>query len=132
MKGVFVDASAWIVAADGDHPSHAAVVRVMRGARGRLHTSSYVFDEVVTLCRRRYGHARAAKLGIALRSDPGIHLLRVTPEDEAEAWRLFLAPPDKTYSFTDCTSFVLMRRLGIEEAVTLDADFTREGFRSLP
>ena len=37
-----------------------------------------------------------------------------------------------TYSFTDCTSFVLMRRLAIEEVATLDADFTREGFRVCP
>lgn len=47
-------------------------------------------------------------------------------------WDLFQARGDKSYSFTDCTSFALMRRLGLEEAVALDADFRREGFRVLP
>ncbi|MHC4137096.1 MAG: hypothetical protein ACYTDU_05895 [Planctomycetota bacterium] len=32
----------------------------------------------------------------------------------------------------DCTSFVLMRRLGIEQAASLDAGFAREGFVVLP
>ncbi len=43
-----------------------------------------------------------------------------------------LERPGKTYSFADCTSFVLMRRLGITRAATLDADFAREGFEVLP
>jgi predicted nucleic acid-binding protein len=36
------------------------------------------------------------------------------------------------YSYTDCTSFVLMRRLRIQQAIALDADFQREGFLLLP
>ena len=47
-------------------------------------------------------------------------------------WRLFLARRDKEYSFTDCTSFVLMRRLGLDAALALDADFAQEGFRTFP
>jgi predicted nucleic acid-binding protein len=58
--------------------------------------------------------------------------MRVTISDEKAAWALFLARPDKLYSFTDCTSFVVMRRLGISEAVAVDADFRREGFDSIP
>ena len=38
----------------------------------------------------------------------------------------------KTYSYTDCTSFVVMRRLGLHTAIALDADFQREGFALLP
>ncbi|MFT3773889.1 MAG: hypothetical protein QM820_51630 [Minicystis sp.] len=45
---------------------------------------------------------------------------------------MFLARPDKRYSFTDCTSFVLMRRLGLRTAVSLDDDFRQEGFEVLP
>jgi predicted nucleic acid-binding protein len=39
---------------------------------------------------------------------------------------------DQIYRFTDCTSFVLMRRLTIARAVALDDDFRREGFVSVP
>ena len=53
-------------------------------------------------------------------------MIRLTPEDEQSAWALWLARPDKTYSYTDCTSFVLMRRLGVQRAIAIDADFQRE------
>jgi len=36
------------------------------------------------------------------------------------------------FAYTDCTSFVLMRRLGLRLAIALDADFQKEGFSILP
>jgi predicted nucleic acid-binding protein len=59
-------------------------------------------------------------------------LIRVTAVDERAAWTLFERRADKSYSFTDCTSFVLMRRERIEEAVALDAHFAQEGFAVAP
>ena len=41
------------------------------------------------------------------------------------------ARPDKTYSLCDAISFVLMRRQGIQEALTTDRHFEQEGFRKL-
>jgi predicted nucleic acid-binding protein len=57
-----------------------------------------------------------------------VDLIRVTPAYERAAWDLFMKRTDKEYSFTDCTSFALMRRLKITTAVSLDDDFRREGF----
>ncbi len=39
---------------------------------------------------------------------------------------------DKRFSLTDCVSFVLMERLGIERALAFDARFVQAGFRILP
>ena len=61
-----------------------------------------------------------------------VDLVRVTADDERDAWGLFEARPDKQYSYTDCTSFALMRRLGVDTAIALDDDFAREGFATLP
>ena len=58
--------------------------------------------------------------------------MRVSAADERAAWELFAERGDKPYSVTDCTSFVLMRRLGLATAATLDADFRREGFAVVP
>ena len=52
--------------------------------------------------------------------------------DETRAWKLFARRADKEYSFTDCVSFEIMRRLGITRAAALDDDFRREGFTVLP
>ena len=42
--------------------------------------------------------------------------------------QLFEARPDKRYSFTDCTSFVLLHRLGKPAVAALDDPFRQEGF----
>ena len=39
---------------------------------------------------------------------------------------------DKVLSFTDCTSFALMRERKLLEAFTFDSDFKRAGFVVLP
>ena len=104
-------------------PDHAA---------GRLVTSSFVFNETVTLCRNRLGHPIAVSVGDLLRDPDVVELIRVSADDEQEAWDLFVGRADKSYSFTDCTSFVLMRRLGMACAAAIDADFGREGFRTVP
>jgi len=132
MKRTFVDTSAWFAYINGTDPDHRSVERVLSRPGTRLVTTNFVFDEVVTLCLYRLGHSVAAKVGGILLAGGFLDLMRVTISDEKAAWALFLARPDKLYSFTDCTSFVVMRRLGISEAVAVDADFRREGFDSIP
>jgi predicted nucleic acid-binding protein len=48
-----------------------------------------------------------------------------------EALRLLSARLDKTYSLCDAVSFVLMRRDGLNDALTTDRHFEQEGFRRL-
>lgn len=132
MKRTFVDTSAWYAYVNAADAHHASVDRAFRTCQGRLVTSSYVFDELVTLCRYRLGHAMAVKTGALLLAAGKLDLVRITAEDERAAWNLFQERPDQPYSFTDCTSFVLMHRLGLTRALALDDDFVREGFELIP
>lgn len=129
---LFVDTSAWFAYANRRDREHAAVRDVLRRRGVRLVTSNFVFDETVTLCRSRLGHAAAARVGEVLRDNPTIDLVRLSADDEARAWELFLARADRDYSFTDCTSFVLVRRMQLDRCLALDDDFAREGFAILP
>ena len=129
---LFADTSAWFALVNRADPDHDLVRGVFEKFDGRIVTSNFVFDEAVTLCLYRLGHDAALRVGGALQ-DPGVvDLIRSTPQDEATAWEIFAARSDKRYSFTDCTSFAMMRRLGIRRAVALDDDFKREGFEVLP
>ncbi|MHC4972728.1 MAG: type II toxin-antitoxin system VapC family toxin [Planctomycetota bacterium] len=132
MERIFVDTSAWLSFANRNDADHPLVKRAFSGFSGRLVTSNFVFDETVTLARSRLGHAFALLVGDALQDADTVDLIRVSADDETRAWTLFAERGDKRYSFTDCTSFVLMRRLGIKQAASLDADFAREGFGVLP
>jgi predicted nucleic acid-binding protein len=132
VERLFVDTSAWMAYTNRADPDHSQVRAWLASFEGRLVTSNEVFSETVTLCLYHLGHYVAALVGEALR-DPGtVDLIRLSGQDEEQAWQLFLRRPDKTYSYTDCSSFVLMRRLGLERALALDADFEREGFEVVP
>lgn len=45
---------------------------------------------------------------------------------------LFMARPDKEWSLTDCTSFVVMQDRGLTYAMTFDRDFKQAGFLTMP
>ena|SRR5438093_356865 len=132
MERLFVDTSAWFAYVNKGDPEHAATRNALREFEGRLLTSNLVFAEVVTLCLFRLGHRTASKVGSVLLDPDVTDLVRITAGDEDGAWRLFQDRSDQLYSFTDCTSFHVMRRLGITKAASLDDDFLREGFQVLP
>ena len=132
MRGLFVDTSAWIALVEKRHALRERVTALLQGFPGRLYTSNFVLNETVTLCQVRHDHAAARALGSHILDSPDLQLLRLSGQDERRSWELFLDRKDKAYSYTDCTSFVMMRRLNIERAVALDDDFRREGFEVLP
>jgi predicted nucleic acid-binding protein len=48
------------------------------------------------------------------------------------ALKLIKERPDKKWSFTDCTSFVIMSQLNIKEAFAFDKNFKQAGFTMIP
>lgn len=131
----FVDTSAWYALYDRDDRNHEAVARFWHEIGGKastLYTSDYVFDETVTLLRTRVGHAVALAFGERLRESRVVSLIEVQAAEREDAWTLFKRYDDQCFSFTDCTSFVLMRRLGLTDVLAFDADFRSMGFRLLP
>jgi uncharacterized protein len=132
LRPVFVDTSAWYALVDDREATHAATVAALRTHRERLVTSDYVFDESLTLVRYRLGWDIACRLGQELRSGAAARMVAVTPTDVERAWEIFASRDDKRLSFTDCTSFALMKRLRLDTAITLDGDFQRAGYRVVP
>ena len=64
----------------------------------------------------------------AARKLPNLSVRHVEEETEAEAWRWLRRHDERTYSFVDATSFAVMRRLRIREALAFDGDFAAAGF----
>jgi predicted nucleic acid-binding protein len=126
---MFVDTSAWYALTDERDPNHEDALALVADARAPLITTNWVVGETLNLTRSRMGHRVAVALGAELRTRAGIRLIRVSKKDEEEAWRLFQRYADKDFSFTDCTSFAVMRRLHISHALAFDRHFQQMGFR---
>lgn len=129
-----MDTSAWVALVDARDDHHGAAAAEMKRLRKgeALVTSDYVFDETVTRLRKTSGHDAAVRFGDALRTSTLTRLVGVGPEDLTKAWSLFVKRPDKDLSFTDCTTVVLVERLGAGAVFTFDRDFEKLGLETRP
>ena len=132
MRRVFVDTSGWFELVLPGGRGRAEIARAVEAPDTKFVTSTYVLDELISLILERRGYKIASMAASAIRSAPEIRLEHPDAAEESRAWRLFLDRSDKTYTLTDCLSFVIMRRLGITEAITTDRHFRQEGFTVLP
>lgn len=128
INKIFFDTSAIYAYINSKDPHHSAVSGVVRTRHGGLVITNYIFDEIITLARVRLGHKTALVVGNILLNAPEIERVFINESDESEAWRLFACRYDKEYSFTDCTSFVIMKRMNLTTAIALDEHFRQEGF----
>ena len=117
MERVFVDTGAWYALIDRNDPDHDPVRDALLTYKNRLTTSNYVFDETLTLLRYRLAWRFAQAFGEQLLSGHLAQLIRISANDEREAWAIFTRYDDKTFSFTDCTSFALMQRLRRQDGI---------------
>ena len=68
------------------------------------------------------------KLLAFLDSDPNPKIIPASDEFFRASVELFRQRPDKNWSLTDCSSFVVMERERIREALTSDHHFQQAGF----
>jgi uncharacterized protein len=118
------------------------VREVLEHERGRrlfeaVTTTNHVLAEVLTLLRTRgkqdlrARHARAVEVGRQLYAGAFGRLHQVSADEEHAAFEYFARHADKVYSFVDCVSFVVMEKLGIQVAWSVDSDFSHR-FTAVP
>lgn len=100
--------------------------------RPDLITSDYVFDETVTVLKARVGHNASVAGGEAMLNSSRLTIELITDEDRLASWEIFRTHSDKLWSYTDCTSKVLIDRLGCDQVWSLDADFRQMGYKVRP
>jgi uncharacterized protein len=125
---IFVDTGVWYAANVAEDPSHQAARELLRHGHGRLLTTDYVLDELVTLLTMRGHRAVAVSLCGELWKGTICRIAWTTTDDAAKAWDVFVKFEDKLWSFTDCVSYAVMKRLGVNQAYSLDEHFGQFGF----
>lgn len=135
MKRVFFDTSFIIALETADDQNHESALKYWQNivtSLPTLVTTSYILDEVVTFFNSRNRHTKAVEIGSRLIDSPSIQFIHVDEVLFNEAWKYFKKHKDKSYSLTDCISFIILEHLKIQTSLTFDKHFVQAGFKNLP
>jgi predicted nucleic acid-binding protein len=124
---VFVDTGVWFAKFVPADPDHARVREWFDANNEPLLTTDDCIDETLTLLMARRRLPRALEAGRAFFDEGLARLHFVSAEQVYQAWVLFQQRAAAGWSFTDCTSKVVIDALGIASAATLDEHFRQFG-----
>lgn len=125
---IFVDTGAFLAFYIKRDQYHRRAHKIFSDLPRPFATSNHVVDELATLLGRIAGYHYAADRIDDLYGSENIEVLGSTRDDEIDAIRWMRKYADHEVSFTDCISFVLMRRAGIHAVFTFDRHFRDAGF----
>ena len=130
MARVFVDTSAVYALVDRSDARHQAAretLEALRQRRAQPLLTNFIVAECHALLLTRLGGAIARSWLIK----NAWAIERITEDDESRARAIIERYADKTFSFTDATSFAAMERLGVKAAFAFDPHFRQFGFQIL-
>lgn len=132
---VFADTSAlyaFVDRRDAHHARAAVLVAELVRAGRTLVTSDYVIAETVNLAvARRGGRQVAERVLDLIQQSAAIRIEWIGAQRFRATKSFFRKRADHSYSFTDCTSFVIMGELRLSDALTTDRHFIAAGFQAL-
>lgn len=119
-------------AADPDHDRAKIFRDQWFRSGGRLVSTDFVLDETLTLLRMRLGLDAAERWWDQVEASSRLtwEWIDQSRAEKARLW--FFRWRDKDFSFTDCTSFVVMRERRLRIAFTTDRHFLQAGFQVAP
>ena len=128
---VFADSSGFYALLVRDDDRHRVAKRVLSDARRRkrgLVTTDYVLDETATLLKARDLSHLLGPFFETIESSQACRIEWTDVDRVHDTRSFFLKHSDQAWSFTDCLSFRVMKRLRLRDALTKDAHFQQAGF----
>ncbi len=115
MTYLFIDTGYLIALEVMDDQHHESAIQHWQGLlkSSPALVTTYVFDEVVTFFNSRNYHSKAVEIGINLINSPSIQLIHVDESLFHEGWQYLKTHADKSYSLTDCISFIMALRVRV-------------------
>ena len=123
----FADTSAIFALINPNDEFHNSAKEWFVHQRPKLVLTDYIVDELLALAISRGNKEFALMISKKVRDLAGVK--KITEEDFYKAWEIFDRYKDKSWSLTDCTSYVFMKRSGIKKAFAFDPHFDQ--FRSV-
>lgn len=131
MTRTFADTSFYVALLNPADSLHAVAVDRARRLGQEIVTTEFVLLELANFVSRATQRDAFVRLMGLLRDNPRTLLVESSHELFAAGYELFRARGDKDWSLTDCTSFVVMDRLQLTDALTADRHFEQAGFQAL-
>jgi uncharacterized protein len=131
MTRVFADTSFYVALVNPRDALHSRANEEADRLRGVVLTTEYVLIEVGNWLARSDDRQVFLDLMRQIRAD---RRTRVVASDSALfelGLDLYAHRPDKDWSLTDCTSFIVMREHGLIDALSADHHFEQAGFTIL-
>ncbi len=133
---IYVDTSAWYAAEVEDDTHHGEarqfLGRLASGKHGVSVTTDYVLDETLTLLRSRRSLDDATRFVDKVRKSRSVKVFWIDEQLFEKALGVFRSSGDRKWSFTDCTSFALMKELSLSDAFSFDEHFEEAGLKVYP
>jgi predicted nucleic acid-binding protein len=131
---IFVDTSFFIALLNSRDADHAVAILLQEHTvKQQTHkiTSEYVLLELCDGLAKLRHRNLAVQIIHLLNGDNLFEIVRTSHEIWRKAWNLYMARADKEWGLTDCTSFVIMERMGLDSAFTADHHFRQAGFQAM-
>jgi len=133
---VFIDTGAFIALTDADDENHIAAKTFYKDSleKGtKFITTNVVVCETMNYLRAKVSHKVSVIFWENLKKSGSFEIINVTPLAENTAFSIFRQYADKDFSFTDCSSFSVMKSLKITNAFAFDRHFGQfDNFSRLP
>lgn len=113
-KFVFLDTSGWIALynkRDSFYQEAQDLNKELIDGNYYYLTTNFILDETYTGLLFKAGHSISVDLGERIRNTETVKIIYITKDIEDRSWELFKKYSDKDFSFTDCTSFIILQDL---------------------
>jgi uncharacterized protein len=128
---IFVDTGYLCALLDQRDQLHSRAAAWEAAIADPLLTTEYVIWEFANAFSATDERAKAHAAVTLIRSHPAWTLITAGPELFEAGLTMYHRHADKSWSLTDCISFITMRQQGITRALTHDHHFEQAGFEAL-
>jgi len=131
MRPVFADTFYFVACLNRVDQHHRKAVAFAAQLTGKIVTTWCVLTETADALAASNARTKVHAFISALESDPMVIVAAAEPELLWRGLRRYDERTDKSWSLTDCVSFVVMEDYDLADAVTGDHHFEQAGFRAL-
>jgi uncharacterized protein len=133
QNSLFVDTSGWasiFIPTELHHAIAAHYFRQAIEASAPIITRNYIITELVALLNSplRLPRSRIFNHVNILRQSSTITRIHIDATLDQAAWELCQQRLDKSWSLVDCSSFVIMQQMNLQQSLTTDHHFEQAGF----